>query len=314
MKKILPFKLMPQFREYVWGGTRLRPAAERTAEAWVVYEQNLIADGPLAGMTLAQAAQELGEQLLGSAAIARTGMKFPLLIKLLDCAQWLSLQVHPNNEQALRWEGAGHFGKMEGWYVIDADPGAQLISGFRPGSTRDMIRSSVGTKGLLDIVGWKDVSGGDSLLIEPGTLHALGPGLLIYEVQQTSDLTYRVYDWDRPMDSGRKLHLEQAADVLNPATDGKMAHTERDFCGEKELFSCPFFSLDLFKNLTDKHVQETCGTSFHAITFVEGSGQVFGADWQHALQCFETILIPASCGQYQIDQKNGACLVAYVPA
>lgn len=314
MKRILPFKLIPQFREYVWGGKRLRPDAERTAEAWVVYEQNLIADGPLAGLTLAQAAQELGEQLLGSAAITRTGIKFPLLIKLLDCAKWLSLQVHPNNEQALRWEGAGHFGKMEGWYVIEAEADAQLISGFQPGSTQEMIRSSVGTKELLDIVGWKDVRGGDSLLIEPGTLHALGPGLLVYEVQQTSDLTYRVYDWDRPMDSGRKLHLEQAADVLNAAADGQMAHTKQDFAGEKELFSCPFFRLDLIKNLTEMHVQNTSGKSFHAVTIVEGNGQVFGADWQQSLQCFETLLIPASCGEYQIDQKNGACLVAHVPA
>jgi len=126
--KILPFKLEPEFREYVWGGTRLRPDAERTAEAWVVFEDNLITSGPFNGKQLKDVALYAGESLLGQAEMKRTGTKFPLLVKLLDSQKWLSLQVHPNNEQAVRWEGPGFYGKMEGWYVVEAEEKIVLVS------------------------------------------------------------------------------------------------------------------------------------------------------------------------------------------
>jgi mannose-6-phosphate isomerase len=119
-----PFKLTPTYRDYVWGGKRLRPEAEITAEAWVVYEEDRVADGPYVGKTLAEVAELEGEALLGRKAVALTGKRFPLLIKLLDCAAWLSLQVHPNDEQAERLEGPGFFGKTEAWYVIEAEKGS----------------------------------------------------------------------------------------------------------------------------------------------------------------------------------------------
>ena len=313
MHKIIPFKLIPQYREYVWGGNRIRPDAERTAEAWVVYEHNVIADGLLAGMTLAQAAEKYGEALLGSYVVKQTGIKFPLLIKILDPAMWLSLQVHPNNEQAQRWEGSGHFGKMEGWYVIAADQGAQLISGFKPGVSSDTIRAAVGTKSLLDLVSWKEVQTGDSILIAPGTLHALGPGLMVYEVQQTSDITYRVYDWDRPKKAGRDLHLEQAADVLDPEITGALNHTEPRFIGQKKLFSCQFFTLDLYARQKEPLQKKLEGLTFQAITVVDGTAKVSGKDWQSELGRFQTLLIPASVNQFTLECLHGICLIAHVP-
>ena len=314
MQKLIPFKLTPQYREYVWGGNRIRPQAERTAEAWVVYEQNVIADGPMAGMTLAEASEKYGASLLGAYVVSQTGHKFPLLVKILDTAKWLSLQVHPNNEQAVRWEGAGHFGKMEGWYVIDADPGAQLISGFKPGVTSQQIQSSVGKKALLDLVGWKEVQAGDSLLIKPGILHALGPGLLIYEVQQTSDITYRVYDWDRPRKAGRKLHLEQAADVLDPSSDGKLNRTQEAFAGCKTLFASEFFKLDLIASPQSSIQCDTKGMSFQTITITDGSADVRGGGFNETLHRFETLVVPASAGIVEIAIENGTCLVAQVSA
>jgi len=313
MQQISPFKLIPQYREYVWGGTRIRPEAERTAEAWVVYEENRIENGPLAGKTLAEAADAFGDALLGSQVISQTGTKFPLLIKILDAAQWLSLQVHPDNEQARRWEGEGHFGKMEGWYVIDADAGAQLISGFKRGVTPEAICSTIGTKSMLDLVSWKDVKSGDSVLIRPGTLHALGPGLMIYEVQQTSDVTFRVYDWDRPKKAGRDLHLEQAADVLDPHADGKLSHSGSDFTGEKELFSCQFFKLELLSGLGSPAQRDTIGRSFQTLTVVEGDARVSGNGFQALLGRFETLLIPASIGKFEVICPRGVCLAARVP-
>ncbi len=313
MNKKSPFKLTPQYREYVWGGKRIRPDAERTAEAWVVFEQDTIADGPFAGLSLAAAAQRSPVEILGKPVVAQTGTKFPLLIKVLDCAKWLSLQVHPNNAQARRWEGPDHFGKMEGWFVIEADTGARLISGFKNRVSSEQIKASVGSKDLIDLVGWKDVKTGDSLLIEPGTLHALGPGLLIYEVQQTSDITYRVYDWDRPKTDGRKLHIKQAADVLNPQADGRISQTTPDFSGQKELFACEFFKLDLISHQKTIAHQNTNQKSFHALTVVDKDVRISGMGWERQLARFETLLIPAAVGAYEIHSMHGRCLLAQVP-
>ena len=243
-----PFKLEPEYRAYVWGGNRIRPEVGKTAEAWIVYENNTIMEGPLEGMPLSEGAAQEGEALLGRTVVKKTGNRFPLLIKLLDTADWLSLQVHPNNAQAGFWEGPGNFGKMEGWYIVEADTGTQLISGFKPGTTRDAITKAVGTSGLLKIIERKHIKTGDAILISPGTIHAVGPGSLVYEVQQTSDITYRVYDWDRPMKAGRKLHLEQAADVLDPKAGEDLVSTETAYPGEDPLIACEFFDLRVVLN------------------------------------------------------------------
>src|SRR5690242_6726517 len=125
-------KLEPVYRDYVWGGDRLRPGHAPTAEAWVVWEGDHIESGPLTGRPLGEAAAEHGQALLGRKAVAKTGDRFPLLIKLLDCAQWLSLQVHPNDALAVKLEGVGQFGKTEAWHVLDAKPDAKLIAGLKP--------------------------------------------------------------------------------------------------------------------------------------------------------------------------------------
>jgi mannose-6-phosphate isomerase len=195
---LFPFKLTPTYQNYVWGGKRLRPEAEITAEAWIIYDENKITDGPYAGQTLNKVVELEGEAFLGTKVVALTGNHFPLLIKLLDCAKWLSLQVHPNDEQAERLEGPDHFGKTEAWYVIEAKKGVQLISGFQLGVTRADIQNAVGKKDILKLVKRQYVQAGDTIFIKPGTIHALGSGLLIYEVQQNSDLTYRVYDLGLP--------------------------------------------------------------------------------------------------------------------
>ena len=139
-----PLILNPTYKDYVWGGRRLRTGGDITAEAWVIYEKNLVKSGLYSGRTLEEVAAIEGETLLGTNAIQKTGRRFPLLIKLLDCASWLSLQVHPSDEQAQRLEGPGNFGKTEAWYVVDADENAQLISGFLDGVTHRQIQKAVG--------------------------------------------------------------------------------------------------------------------------------------------------------------------------
>jgi mannose-6-phosphate isomerase len=311
---LYPFKLIPTYRDYVWGGKRLRRDADITAEAWVVYEEDKVADGIYSGKTLAEVADVEGEALLGSRAVARTGKRFPLLIKLLDCARWLSLQVHPNDEQAELLEGPGYFGKTEAWYVIEADEGAQLFSGFRPGVTREDIHNAVGNKTILDLVECRNVKAGDTIFIAPGTIHALGPGLLIYEVQQTSDLTYRVYDWDRPATGTRKLHIEQSIAVLDPEAGGVVlpANPGPAASGRKELVSCKYFTLELLAGRSAPIPVDMQGKSFSAVTTLNGSITVEGRGWSFDLKPLETLLIPAGCGAYQvITPENASALLAY---
>jgi mannose-6-phosphate isomerase len=297
-----PFKLTPTYKDYVWGGKRLRPEADITAEAWVVYAEDQVVNGPYAGKTLAEVAEREGEALLGEKAVALTGLRFPLLIKLLDCARWLSLQVHPNDEQAQRLEGPGFFGKTEAWHVVEAEQGAQLLSGFRPGVTREDIRNAVGKKAILNLVETRNVHSGDTIFIAPGTIHALGSGLLIYEVQQTSDLTYRVYDWDRPATGPRKLHIDQSIAVLDPQAGGNVLPADPTLAasGRKELVSCKYFTLELVAGSLETISVDLQGQSFSALTALNGSVTVHAGDWSADLGALETLLIPAACGKFEI--------------
>ncbi len=310
-----PFKLTPSYRDYVWGGKRLRPDADITAEAWVVYEEDLVVDGPYTGKTLAEVAELEGEALLGSQAVALTGKRFPLLIKLLDCARWLSLQVHPNDEQAEKLQGPGFFGKTEAWYVVEAEEDAQLLSGFYRGVTSADIQKAVGKKTILDLVEHRNVKPGDSIFIAPGTIHALGPGLLIYEVQQTSDLTYRVYDWDRPTTGTRKLHIEESIAVLDPDAGGNVIPEDPEPAspGRKELVSCKYFTLELITGFSGSVPFDMQGKSFSAVTTLHGSITVHDGEWSYELGTLETLLIPATCGKYQIGfTDNARALISYV--
>ena len=298
-----PFTLQPEYREYVWGGSRLRPEIVPTAEAWIIYAQNRIKTGPYAGRTLSELAAEFGVDLLGSRAAAQTGSRFPVLVKILDCAEWLSLQVHPNDEQAQKLEGEGYFGKTEAWHVLEAEPGAKLVAGIKPNTSAESLTKGIHSKSeaVLDLVETLDVKAGDTLFMSPGTIHALGPGLLIYEIQQTSDITYRVYDWGRPETEARKLHIDKAVAVSNPMASARALPLPELQDGEFEtLTSCQYFKLDAM-SLQEKTVSlDTRGESFHGLTVIEGQVQVSAQGEAFVLNKFDTLMIPACCGAYQI--------------
>ncbi len=192
------YQLTTEYRDYVWGGDRLRPGIVPTAEAWMIYEQNQIAAGPHAGRTLAALTAEYGPQLLGQAVFDRSAGRFPLLIKLIDSVEWLSLQVHPNDAQAIQLEGPGFSGKNEAYHVVNTAADSRLIAGLQPGVTHQILETALRSGKIIDLVRYLDVQPGDTLYMPAGTIYSLGPGLLIYEVQQSSDITYRVYDWGRP--------------------------------------------------------------------------------------------------------------------
>ena len=295
-------KLTPSYRDYVWGGDRLRPGHSPTAEAWVVWEDDVIETGPLAGKTLGQAAEEFGDALLGEKTTSRTGTRFPILIKLLDCAQWLSLQVHPNDRLAVELEGPGQFGKTEAWYILDAEREAKIIAGLKPNTAPDQLAESIRAGTVMDHVQYVNVRQGDTVFMPAGTLHALGPGLLVYEVQQTSDWTYRVYDWGRPATEKRPLHIEKSIRATQadftapiipppPAADGT----------RHVLVESEYFTLEMLSAASNTIEMDTRGESFHAITVIDGKAILKASDERVELDKFQTAVVPAEIGSYQFQ-------------
>ncbi len=300
-----PFRLAPQYHERVWGGTRFKQGDKKIGEAWIVYEDNVITDGDHGGLALKQLAASRAVELLGMRTLDRTGGRFPLLIKLLDPAAWLSLQVHPNDEQAKQLEGAEHFGKTEAWHILESEPDAQLISGLKANTSAEALRQAIRDGAILDHAQYLDVHQGDTIFIRAGTIHALGPGLLLYEVQQTSDITYRVFDWNRPQTNGRVLHIEKSLAVADPSAKGQASRQPQLNNGDvKNLVKCEYFSLDLIGGESKSITLNTRGESFHALTIREGATRVEGDGWSQALQRFETVIIPASCGVYTIHPQG----------
>lgn len=293
-------QLTPEYRDYVWGGQRLRPG-QLTAEAWVVYENDRIVNGPLAGLTLAEAAQQWGVDLLGENPVKRTGARFPLLIKLLDCNAWLSVQVHPNDEQARQLEGPDQFGKTEAWHILEAANSAQLIAGVQEGTSAGELAAAIRTGTIIDHVQYHLARAGDTVFMPAGTLHALGPGFLVYEVQQTSNITYRIFDWNRPASAGRALHLEQSVAVTNPQGTGRIqpiGDLRPD--DHRELVQCSYFTLELLAARSQPVTLDTRRVSFHALTVIDGQGAIECGAERITLNRFETVLVAAQAGAYHL--------------
>jgi mannose-6-phosphate isomerase len=309
------FALEPQYREKVWGGRRLRREGEPVGESWVAFEGSRVRGGACEGRTVGELASEYGAELLGRGVAARFGSRFPLLVKLLDCADWLSVQVHPDDAQAERMVGPGEFGKSEAWHFLEAEEGAEIIAGVRPGTTQGELESAIREGRVEDVARRLSVRAGETLYIPAGTLHALGPGLLLYEVQQSSDTTYRVYDWGRPAGAGRELHVEQAAAVTdaekNPAptpapdTTGKAA----------PLVRCPFFDLDLLRTDGRAFNGDTEGRKAHVVTAVAGSVEVKSGGEYVRLGTYETVLVAGTAGAYEVRpvEADAAVLIASPP-
>jgi mannose-6-phosphate isomerase len=217
--------------------------------------------------------------------------------------------VHPNDEQAAALEGPGQFGKTEAWHILSAEPEARLIAGVRPGATREVIARAIRAGSILDWAQYHPVRAGDTVFMPAGTLHALGPGLLLYEVQQTSDITYRVFDWNRPASAGRALHLEQSAVVTDATATGQPSARPTlradDQCA---LVQCNYFTLDLIAAREEAVSLDIGGHSFQALTVIEGEAAVARGDEAVTLRRFETVIVPAAGGPGQL-RPNGACRV-----
>ncbi len=309
MMVLYPLLLNPALHVKVWGGRRLAtvmgktlPTAEPFGEAWEMHDTATVVNGPLAGRTLSAVLAEFGQALVGPGNDPAEGL--PLLAKFLDAADWLSVQLHPNDEQARELEGEPR-GKTEAWYVIEAEAGARLVIGLKPGTTPEQMAAAIESTTLEDLLVYADVVPGDVLFVRAGTIHALGPGLLIYEIQQSSDLTYRLYDWGRLDLNGkpRAMHIEKGKRVANLQSLPEIVHTGHLTDPAVEIVQSPYFTTLLYQ-LNDVNGTsiplDTTGQRFHILTCIDGTAQIEAGETQVELAKGRTALIPASLGNYTL--------------
>lgn len=310
MTTLYPLLLEPSLHVKVWGGRRLEtvlhkdlPSAEPYGESWEMHDTAQVANGPLAGQTVKAVLKEYGAELAGLGNDPTQG--FPLLAKFLDAADWLSVQVHPDDTQARSLEGDPR-GKTEAWYVLAADEGAQLVLAVQPGTTREAMAGAIRENTLESMLVYATVSPGDVLFIPAGTVHALGPGLLIYEIQQSSDTTYRLYDWGRMDLNGqpRDLHIDKGVQVSNVETLPEIRHTGGNRMPVVDIVSSPYFTTMLHQ-LDPRNGQritlDTSGRRFHILTCIEGTATVSTGDSSVEVEQGRTALIPASVGAYTLS-------------
>jgi mannose-6-phosphate isomerase len=304
------FPLEPQYRERVWGGQRLKAADPPVGEAWVAFGESRVRAGEQAGRTVAELASEYGAQLLGRDVFDAHGTRFPLLVKLLDCADWLSVQVHPDDEQAARLVGPGEYGKCEAWHFLEAEPGATIYAGVKPGTSKEELGRAIREGRVLEVAERLEVSAGQTIFIPAGTLHSLGPGLLLYEVQQSSDTTFRVYDWGRPASAGRRLHVEESVEVTDPRK-GADVHPDPTLAGTAAApaLVCDYFGLDVVRVEESAFEGDTAARSLHLLTVAEGEVEVACGGESISLGRFETALVAGAAGAYELRAKSGAAKV-----
>jgi mannose-6-phosphate isomerase len=309
-------------RQRVWGGSRLAtlipgagPVAGPVGEAWIVWDGCRVASGPWAGRTLADVTAAEPAALLGAAGVAQADGRFPVLVKIIDTTDWLSLQVHPDDATAARLEGPGHLGKTESWYVLDAAPGAQLIVGTVPGVSDAEVRDAIRDATLDGLAARVAVHAGDALLVPAGLLHSIGPGILLYELQQSSDLTYRVSDWGRPASTARPLHPAQSIESIRPSAGARPAPVTVADDGRTTAVACEKFVADLIGVRDAPAGMDTDGRSFHAITALTDGLVAEGDGWSELLARYASLVVPATSGRYAIRAAGGAAraMVARVP-
>ena len=291
---LYPLKLKPGLHVKVWGGSRLEthlnktlPTDEPYGESWEMHDTSMVANGVLAGKSLRDLTSACGAALIGSGNDPQAG--FPLLAKFIDADQWLSIQVHPNDEQALALEGEPR-GKTEAWIVAHAEDGARLVAGLRPGASRDDVAMAIRDNRLEDYVRYAGVGEGDVLYIPANTVHALGPGLLIYEIQQSSDTTYRLYDWGRLGLDGkpRQLHIDKGLQV---ADFGHAPDVRRP---SSELIVDGDYFMTWRHEVREDDLKLKTGGVFQALTCLEGEIEAAAVEHEPiALAKGETGLIPA---------------------
>ena len=297
-----------------WAGSRLGAEGGQVGERWLAGPDLVVDAGAWGTLTLDELARAAGEALVGGRGMALLGPRFPLLVKLIDAAEWLSLQVHPSDELAVELYGAGALGKAEAWVILDAAPGTSLITGPRHGLAAGELRHAVraGTVGR-EHCDERPATPGDVLLLEPGTLHAIGAGAFVYEIEQPSDLTFRVSDWGRPATPGRGLHIEDSLRAIRP--DAHARPVGRDWRLDGGALTVPQFRLEIAA-VAEGLTRAPAGDSPEVVTVIRGRAIVSGDGWREPLDTYGTLVVPASVPGYRVEGSDDglACIGMLPPA
>jgi len=298
---LYPLRLTPALHVKVWGGRRLQSELDKSlpgdapyGESWELHDTCTVSNGPLAGVTLADVLQRYGRDLIGAQHDPAHGL--PLLVKFLDATQWLSVQVHPDDAQARELENDPR-GKTEAWVVLATEGDARLINGVKPGTDRQTMADAIRNGTLEDLLVFTAVQPGDVLYMRANTVHALGPGLLIYEIQQSSNVTYRLYDWGRVGLDGRprELHIDKGVRVSNVETVTPVTHPEGEMLVAGDYFQTARYHLT---SADDRHL--TTDGAFHVLTCIEGLITIMAADRTVDLVKGQTAMIPAAVPEYTL--------------
>ncbi len=323
---LYPLKFMPLLKPRIWGGKKLQThlgidtgVIENCGEAWMLSavedNESVVANGFLEGNTLSEVIEIYMDDLVGEKTYEQFGVEFPLLIKFIDANDKLSIQVHPDNELAQKRDLPG--GKTEMWYIIDAEPEASLINGFKEKVSRNAYLENLKKKTLPNLLNEEKATKGDVFFIPAGRVHALGAGLLLAEIQQTSDTTYRIYDWERVDNEGksRQLHTEQALDAIDfsKTIDTKTPY-EKELNKTIQVVNSEYFITNILEMEAQSITKDLSALdSFVIYICVEGSCSLETLGTEVNLKAGEVVLIPAIAESLKIKaSKNVKLLEVYI--
>jgi len=321
---LYPLMFEPIYKEKIWGGDNLKKylskkidSGSKIGESWEVADHfddtSIVVNGEFKGETLHSLLEKYGRELLGTKADERYLSRFPLLIKFIDANDKLSVQVHPNDEYANKNEN-GEYGKTEMWYVVHADPGAKLIAGLKTGTTKEEFKKLIVSNELEEVLHKVEVKTGDVLFIPSGRVHAIMSGMVINEIQQNSDVTYRVYDWGRVGMDGkpRELHIEKALDVINfddfAPEPSKLHYATIGTNVISILTKCLYFQVEKYI-LNEKIVFNSDKSSFSVFSVIDGYGILNWDKNEIELDKGETILVPADITKFAMYPQPALTLI-----
>lgn len=317
--KLYPLKFNPILKEKIWGGTKLKEVLSKpsendiTGESWelsgVPGDISEVCNGELAGVSLQTLINDYPEELLGKSVVKRFGKDFPILIKFIDAKQDLSIQLHPNDALAKKTHNS--LGKTEMWYVMDVDKDANLIIGFNKDVTKEEYCHSLENNTLLDLLNYENIKEGDTFFINTGKIHAIGAGVLLAEIQQTSDATYRVFDFNRKDKAGnpRELHTEVALEAMDfERKDDFKVNYLKESDAINTMVDCPYFKTNYIE-ITEDLIQEvTQRDSFTIYMCVGGKAEVSTEFGSAEISRGETVLVPANANLITLSGANAKLL------
>jgi mannose-6-phosphate isomerase len=320
MKSIYPLQFDPILKERIWGGEKLKSVLAKpiqsssVGESWELStmegDVSVVSNGELKGTSLMELIDEAPIEILGTTVYSKFGKQFPLLFKFLDAREDLSIQVHPND--ALAKERHNSFGKTEMWYIIKADVDARIIVGFKEKSNAEEYVTNLKNKSLLSILDDVKVKSGDVFFLETGTVHAIGAGSVVAEIQQTSDITYRIYDFDRVDAQGneRELHIDLALDAINYDKVNAFKQYSREVNQSNTVVNCSYFTTNFIPLEGEKTVSKN-GDTFTVYMCVDGEFNLEFNGLKYSYKKGDTVLVPAIIQSFTLE-GNASVLEIYI--